>query len=180
MTKDYAKGSPLISIARPNLVRQTSENTVKRKSNFGERRLGEVRPGSGNTKPERYRYRYRTVSGGRLQKRGRILAWGLRFCEVLETNPMQGGPARRRGADNGSDARSADGHCSAYSDPKKEKSHIPEQNTMASSSNYPSFEPMQIQHAIRVYEMNYFESGEARKACIERETKEHAEHMLRR
>ena len=76
MTKDYAKGSPLISIARPDLVRQTSENTVKRKSNFGERRLGEVRPGSGNTKPERYRYRYRTVSDGRLQKRGRILAWG--------------------------------------------------------------------------------------------------------
>ena len=26
MTKDYAKGSPLISIARPDLVRQTSEN----------------------------------------------------------------------------------------------------------------------------------------------------------
>jgi hypothetical protein len=54
------------------------------------------------------------------------------------------------------------------------------QDTMASSSNYPSFEPMEIQHAIRVYEMNYYESGEARKACIERETKEHAEHMLRR
>jgi hypothetical protein len=138
MTKDYAKGSPLISIARPNLVRQTSENTVKRKSNFGERRLGEVRPGNGNTKPERYRYRYRTVSGGRLQKRGRILAWGLRFCEVLETNPMQGGPARRRGADNGSDARSADGHCSAYSDPKKEKSHIPEQKEPRKSGSVPT------------------------------------------
>ena len=37
-----------------------------------------------------------------------------RFCEVLKTNPMQGEPARRRGADKGADARSADSHCSEY------------------------------------------------------------------
>jgi len=32
----------------------------------------------------------------------------------LETNPMQGGPARRRGAIGQDDTRSPDHHCSEY------------------------------------------------------------------
>jgi hypothetical protein len=42
-------------------------------------------------------------------------------AEVLETNPMQGGPARRHGAVDQDDTRSADNHCFEYLRDKEER-----------------------------------------------------------